>query len=113
MILAIIITLVKIFIIFAGVMLTVAYLSLFERKWAGRIQIRYGPMRCGGLWGHGWLQPFADGLKLFIKEDIIPTQADAPLFVLSPIIILTIAIVTFTVIPFAPGFIVSDLNIGI
>jgi NADH-quinone oxidoreductase subunit H len=109
----VIITFVRIFIIFSGVMLTVAYLSLFERKWAGRIQVRYGPMRCGGLWGHGWLQPFADGLKLFIKEDIIPTEADAPLFVLSPIIILTIAIVTFTVIPFAPGFIVSDLNIGI
>jgi len=113
MYLAIFITFVKIFIIFSGVMLTVAYLSLFERKWAGRIQVRYGPMRCGGLWGHGWLQPFADGLKLFIKEDIIPDEADAPLFVLSPIIILTIAIVTFTVVPFAPGFIVSDLNIGI
>ena len=52
MLLAILIVFVKIVVIFSGVMLTVAYLSLFERKWAGRIQVRYGPMRCGGLWGN-------------------------------------------------------------
>ncbi len=112
-------TLVKILIVFGVLLLAAAYLTLLERKVAARIQNRLGPMEAGF---HGLLQPIADGIKLFFKEDIIPADANKILFVLAPIIVVIPALVTFAVIPFgAPikifGHIVplqiTNVNIGI
>lgn len=110
---------IKILIVFAGLLMAAAYLTLLERKVAARIQNRMGPMEAGF---HGLLQPIADGIKLFFKEDIIPRDADKILFLLAPIIVVIPALTTFAVIPFgAPievlGHIVplqiTDVNIGI
>ena len=75
----------KIVIVLGVVSLVVAYLTYLERKIIGHIQMRLGPMRVG--W-HGLLQPIADGLKLFMKEDIIPSKADKIVFILAPIMVL-------------------------
>jgi NADH-quinone oxidoreductase subunit H len=91
-------------------MLHVAYATYFERKVIGHMQMRMGPMRVGP---HGLLQPFADGIKLFFKEDIIPADADKPVFFGAPVISLLGALSALAVIPFFPGFWVSDINIGI
>jgi NADH-quinone oxidoreductase subunit H len=87
------------------------FLTWLERKVSAHVQDRLGPMRVGG-W-HGWAQAIADGIKLLLKEDIIPLAADRPLFILSPIIIFTAAFMTFVVLPFSRYIIVSDLNIGV
>jgi len=111
--------LVKLLVVFTVVMLTVAYATWCERKVIGHMQTRLGPMRTG--W-HGLLQPIADGLKLFFKEDIIPTEATKVPFLLAPMMILVPALITVAVIPFGPdlklfGFMVpqqiTDLNIGV
>jgi NADH-quinone oxidoreductase subunit H len=68
-------------------------------------------MRVGG-W-HGWAQSIADGIKLLLKEDIIPAMADRPLFILAPVIIFTAAFMSFVVLPFSESIIVADLNIGV
>ena len=104
------------------VMLTVMILTLAERKVLGWMQDRMGPMEVGP---YGVLQPIADGLKLFFKEDIIPAGANRFLFSLAPILALVPALIGFAVIPFGPSqtveifgmqikpFIISDINIGI
>jgi len=89
--------LVKIVIILAMVSLAIAYLTWLERKVIGHMQVRYGPMRVG--W-HGLLQPIADGIKFFIKEDIIPSKADRFGFVLAPLLAFTPAFIVFALIPF-------------
>jgi NADH-quinone oxidoreductase subunit H len=110
---------IKILIVFAGLLGAAAYLTLLERKIAARIQNRMGPMEAGF---HGLLQPIADGIKLFFKEDIIPAGANKFLFLLAPIIVVIPALTTFAVIPFgAPVKImghtvplqITDVNIGI
>ena len=100
----------------AGVMIgVISVLAMFliwlERKVSAHIQDRLGPMRVGG-W-HGWAQSIADGLKLLLKEDIIPAMADRPLFILAPVIIFTASFMSFVVLPFSQYIIVADLNIGI
>lgn len=102
--------LIKVAIVVAVVLLHVAYATYFERKVIGHMQARLGPMRTG--W-HGLLQPFADGIKLFFKEDIIPTQADKPVFKIAPLIIIFAAISSFAVVPFFDGFIIADINVGL
>ncbi len=80
-----------------GVMLTaVAYCIYFERKICAAMQDRYGPNRVGPK---GLLQPLADGVKFILKEDIIPAQVDKALFILAPMVIFVVALVTFAVIP--------------
>jgi NADH-quinone oxidoreductase subunit H len=110
--------LVKIFAVFGVTMLMVAYATWVERKVIGHMQTRLGPMRTG--W-HGLLQPIADGLKLFFKEDIVPAQASKVAFVLAPMMILIPALITVAVVPFGPdleigGYVVpqqiTDLNVG-
>jgi NADH-quinone oxidoreductase subunit H len=110
---------VKIVTVFAVVMGIVAYATWVERKVIGHMQTRLGPMNTG--W-HGLLQPIADGLKLFFKEDIIPAEASKVPFVLAPMMILVPALITVAVIPFGPdleigGYLIpmqiTDLNIGI
>jgi NADH-quinone oxidoreductase subunit H len=82
-----------------------------ERKVAGHMQDRLGPMRVGG-W-HGWAQCIADGIKLLLKEDIIPAAADRPLFKLAPVLVFAGALAVYVALPFGPKAIVSDLNIGV
>lgn len=104
------------------VLLTVMFLTLAERKVLGWMQDRMGPMEVGP---YGILQPVADGLKLFFKEDIVPAGANKYLFSLAPILALVPALIGFAVIPFGPNqtvelfgiqfkpFVISDINIGI
>jgi len=102
--------LVKILIIFGVLSGIVAYLVYMERKVLAFMQARLGPMRVGP-WG--LLQPAADGLKLLLKEDIIPAGADEWLFLLAPAISVFAAFTVFAAIPFANNFYVSDINIGL
>ena len=113
------IMLVKILVVFTVVMLTVAYATWCERKVIGHMQTRLGPMRTG--W-HGLLQPIADGIKLFFKEEIIPSASIKVPFLLAPMMILVPALITVAVIPFGPDlhlgdFLIpqqiTDLNIGV
>ncbi len=117
-----VIPLVKIVVILLTVILLAAYLSYFERKILAYIQIRIGPNRVGP---RGWLQPIADALKLFTKEDIVPSRAEKLVYLLSPVIITVPALVVFSVIPFGtettlfgllpqaiPPYL-TDINIGI
>ena len=101
---------IKIFIVLNVVQLVVAYLTYVERKVIAHIQLRLGPMRVG--W-HGLLQPIADGLKLFLKEDIIPDKADRVVFVLAPVIVLVPAFVVYSVLPFSATFYITQVNIGL
>jgi NADH-quinone oxidoreductase subunit H len=87
-----------------------AYVTLLERKFAARLQSRIGPYRVGP---HGLLQPIADGVKLLLKEDLIPALADRPIFNLAPIVFLVPCLLIFATIPFAPGIGVADLNTGV
>jgi NADH-quinone oxidoreductase subunit H len=89
---------------------TASGLIWLERRLLALWQDRYGPNRVGPF---GMLQVVADMIKIFNKEDWIPPFADKPVFVLAPAIIVVTALLTFAVIPFAPGVIVSDLNIGL
>ena len=104
------------------VMLTVMILTLAERKVLGWMQDRMGPMEVGP---YGILQPIADGLKLFFKEDIVPAGANKFMFSLAPILAMVPALIGFAVVPFGPShkievfgitvepFVISDINIGI
>jgi NADH-quinone oxidoreductase subunit H len=89
----------------------VTYVTLLERKFAARMQSRIGPYYVGRP--HGWLQPIADALKLMMKEDIVPTQADRWVYNLAPLTFLIPCMLIFATIPFAPGLGVADLNIGV
>jgi NADH-quinone oxidoreductase subunit H len=87
-----------------------AYVTLLERKFAARLQSRIGPYRVGP---HGLLQPIADGVKLMLKENLIPASADRPIFNLAPVVFLVPCLLIFATIPFAPGIGVADLNTGV
>ena len=102
------IILLKIVVVLAVTLLHVAYATYFERKVIGHMQVRLGPMRVGP---HGLLQPIADGLKLFFKEDIIPTEVDRPVFYLSPIIFMGAAIASLSFIPFTRSFEIFGVTI--
>jgi NADH-quinone oxidoreductase subunit H len=98
------------FILLNAIVGVVTYVTLLERKFAARMQSRIGPHRVGP---HGLLQPIADAVKLMMKEDIIPTAADRPVFNLAPVVFLVPCMLIFATIPFAPGLGVADLNIGV
>jgi NADH-quinone oxidoreductase subunit H len=106
----IVIDLLKIAAVVAVALLHVAYATYFERKVIGHMQVRLGPIEVGP---HGVLQPFADGIKLFFKEDIIPANADKPLFYLAPVIFFVAALSSLSVIPFFHNFVVANINIGL
>lgn len=86
------------------------YLTLLERKLIGRIQNRYGPNRVG-KWG--LLQPIADGIKMFTKEDIVPAHADQIVHFLAPVVIVIPALMVFLVVPFGERMTAVDLDIGL
>jgi NADH-quinone oxidoreductase subunit H len=92
---------VKCVVVFAGLMLSFCYMVWLERKVLGHIQVRFGPNRCGPF---GLLQPFADGVKAFFKEDLVPGRSDKAVFVLAPMISVISAISLFAVIPFGNQF---------
>ena len=103
-------TLILIVCIVAPLMGAVAYLTLWERKLIGWMQIRLGPNRVGPL---GLLQPIADGIKLFLKEIIVPTGSSKGLFVLAPVMALGPAFAAWAVIPFSPEVVLADINAGL
>jgi len=98
----------KVLVVFVFVLLTVAYATYAERKIIGHMQVRLGPMRTG--W-HGLLQPIADGLKLFFKEEIVPSQSDKFAFLIAPIISLVPAFIGYAVIPFGETIEVAGYKI--
>jgi NADH-quinone oxidoreductase subunit H len=114
----VLLSIVKIVVVLVILLTCVAYTVLLERKVVGRIQNRFGPSRVGPF---GLLQPLADGLKLFLKEDIMPASVYRPLYILAPVIALACALLSIAVIPFGANiqfqgvdmFQIADLNIGL
>jgi len=82
-----------------------------EMKLSAKMQHRVGPYFAGGRWG--WAQLIADGVKFFQKEDLIPEEADRPVFKIAPIFVLMATVALFVVIPFGPGLIFRDLSVGV
>jgi len=96
--------------VLAGALTIAAGLIWLERRLLGLWQDRYGPNRVGPF---GLMQVVADMIKIFTKEDWIPPFADKALFVLAPAVIVATVLLSFAVVPFAPGIVVADLNIGL
>ncbi len=103
-------TLAKIIAITVPIILSVAYLTLAERKVIGYMQVRIGPNRVGYK---GLLQPFADVLKLLVKEIIIPSGSNKFLFILAPVLSIMPALAAWAVVPFAPEFVLSNADAGL
>jgi NADH-quinone oxidoreductase subunit H len=115
-------SIIKVAVVVVLTLMSVAYTVLLERKFLGHIQNRWGPSRVGPF---GLLQPLTDGLKLFLKEDLLPFAAERPLFIVAPIIALTCSLISISVVPFGGTqkatvngvsmdiFNVADINIGL
>ena len=103
-------TLIKIVVVVLPLMGAVAYLTLWERKFLGWMQVRLGPNRVGP-WG--MLQPIADALKLLTKEILVPTAASKGLFVLGPVLTIMPAMAAWAVIPFGPDIALANINAGL
>jgi len=111
-------TIVKVVVVLVITLTAVAYTVLLERKVIGRMQNRWGPSRVGPF---GLLQPLADGIKLFLKEDLTPLATEKPLFLVAPIIALTCALISVAVVPFGALtrvkgvdlFQIADVNVGL
>jgi NADH-quinone oxidoreductase subunit H len=119
MLIYLLVSLVKVLIVFTAMLTIVAYMTLMERKVLGRMQVRFGPNRVGPF---GLLQPVADGIKLFFKEDIIVPHANRIIYILAPGVIVTTALVSYAVIPFGDSIkilgqsidlVVADVNVGL
>ena len=100
----------KVLLIVVPLLLAVAYLTYAERKVIGAIQLRRGPNVVGPF---GLLQPIADGVKLLVKETILPARANVGVFVLAPMITFTLSFVAWAVIPFDDGWVLADINVGV
>ena len=110
MLIDILIITLKIFLIIFPLLISIAYLTFFERKVIGSMQLRKGPNVVGPF---GLLQPIADGLKLLSKETIFPDDSNKFLFILSPIITFVLALIAWAVIPIDYKVVLADINVGI
>lgn len=104
----VVVSIVKVVVVFAVLLGMVAYSTLLERRVLGRLQIRPGPNRAGPF---GLFQPICDGVKLFFKEDIVPSNVDKPLYILAPVISIATAISIVAVIPFGESITVGGRTI--
>jgi len=104
------ITIIEVVAIIVPLLVAVAYLTYAERKVLAAAQLRRGPNVVGWF---GLLQPIADGLKLFLKETVVPSGANRVVFVLAPMLTFTLALVAWAVIPFDQGVVVANINVGI
>src|ERR1700761_8796536 len=108
----------KIVVVLVITLTAVAYTVLLERKVLGRMQNRWGPSRVGPF---GLLQPLADGIKLFLKEDMMPLAVERPLFVLAPVIALGCALISIAIVPFGAPYLykgvditqIANINVGL
>jgi len=100
----------EILLVIVPLLLAVAYLTLAERKVLAAAQLRRGPNVVGPF---GLLQPLADGLKLLMKETVIPTGANRGVFLAAPIVTFTLSLIAWAVIPFDSGVVIADINVGI
>src|SRR5436189_4744255 len=91
-------------------LVAVAYMTYVDRKVWASIQLRRGPNVVGPF---GLLQPFADGLKLVLKETIVPSSANTVLFLIAPMITFMTALIAWAVVPFDDGWVIADINVGI
>ena len=114
-----ILLIIKLGVVLVALLMVAAYLVLVERKFLARLQILYGPNRAGKF---GLLQPFADTIKMMIKEDIVPAAADRMIFLLAPAVVAFTALLMFAVVPFGSDLVIagkkipmviSDLNVGL
>jgi NADH-quinone oxidoreductase subunit H len=96
--------------VFGGLSVAVIAMNWLERKILAHMQVRLGPMRVGP---HGLLQPIADAIKLLLKEDIMPAEADGFVFWIAPFVVVLAAFTVFVVVPFGPTHAITDMNIGI
>lgn len=110
MIITVLIIILKILTIIVPLLLSVAYFTIAERKIMGIIQRRKGPNVIGFL---GLLQPLADGLKLFAKETILPSNSNLTIFLVAPVITFLLSLLGWSVIPFSNQIVLADLNIGV
>lgn len=110
MILLLIYTILKILAIVIPLLISVAYFTIAERKIMGIIQRRKGPNVIGFL---GLLQPLADGLKLFVKETIFPSNSNIAVFLIAPMLTFILSLLGWAVIPFSKQIVLSDINFGI
>jgi NADH-quinone oxidoreductase subunit H len=91
-------------------LVSVAYLTYFERKVIASMQLRKGPNVVGPF---GLLQPLADGAKLFVKETILPAGSNKLLFIMAPMLIFVLSLIAWAVIPFGDGLVLADINVGL
>jgi NADH-quinone oxidoreductase subunit H len=99
-----------ILLIVVPLLLAIAYLTYAERKVLAAMQLRQGPIVVGPL---GLLQPIADGVKLLVKETVVPSGANKVVFLLAPVITFTLALIGWAVIPFGDGMVLADINVGV
>ena len=106
----IIVSLIDVLVVLLPVLLSVAFMTIIERKQLAAHQRRVGPNYVGY---YGILQPFADALKLIVKETVVPSQSNKVLFYLSPVSTLIFSLLGWAIIPFGPGLVITDFSLGI